>query len=391
MIDASLKNEIKQNILNDMNNENLFTEENINKFIDEKIKQSFYDKEPLNIREKISLRKSIYNSLKKYDILTELLDDKSVKEIMINSYDEIFIDKNGKYTRWDKKFDSKEQLENIIQKIVGKINRIVNVSSPIADARLEDGSRVHIVLPPIALKGATVTIRKFPERIDMDKLIEYGSLTKDVAEFLRRLVESGYNIFISGGTGSGKTTFLNALSEYIPEDDRVITIEDSAELNISQVKNLVSLETRDKNVEGQGEINMSMLIKASLRMNPDRIIVGEVRGKEALDMLQAMNTGHEGSLSTGHANSAYDMLSRLETMVLMAENLPLRAIMQMISSSIDIIIHLTKLKNKKRVVYEICEIGDFKDDKYQINQLYKFEGNSLRKYNSLKNTEKLNR
>ena len=391
MIDASLKNEIKQNILNDMNNENLFTEENINKFIDEKIKQSFYDKEPLNIREKISLRKSIYNSLKKYDILTELLDDKSVKEIMINSYDEIFIDKNGKYTRWDKKFDSKEQLENIIQKIVGKINRIVNVSSPIADARLEDGSRVHIVLPPIALKGATVTIRKFPERIDMDKLIEYGSLTKDVAEFLRRLVESGYNIFISGGTGSGKTTFLNALSEYIPEDDRIITIEDSAELNISQVKNLVSLETRDKNVEGQGEINMSMLIKASLRMNPDRIIVGEVRGKEALDMLQAMNTGHEGSLSTGHANSAYDMLSRLETMVLMAENLPLRAIMQMISSSIDIIIHLTKLKNKKRVVYEICEIGDFKDDKYQINQLYKFEGNSLRKYNSLKNTEKLNR
>ena len=267
----------------------------------------------------------------------------------------------------------------------------MNVSSPIADARLEDGSRVHIVLPPIALKGATVTIRKFPERIDMDKLIEYGSLTKDVAEFLRRLVESGYNIFISGGTGSGKTTFLNALSEYIPEDDRVITIEDSAELNISQVKNLVSLETRDKNVEGQGEINMSMLIKASLRMNPDRIIVGEVRGKEALDMLQAMNTGHEGSLSTGHANSAYDMLSRLETMVLMAENLPLRAIMQMISSSIDIIIHLTKLKNKKRVVYEICEIGDFKDDKYQINQLYKFEGNSLRKYNSLKNTEKLNR
>lgn len=391
MIDINLKNEIKQNILNDMNNENLFTEENINKFIDEKIKQSFYDKEPLNIREKISLRKSIYNSLKKYDILTELLDDKSVKEIMINSYDEIFIDKNGKYTRWDKKFDSKEQLENIIQKIVGKINRIVNVSSPIADARLEDGSRVHIVLPPIALKGATVTIRKFPERIDMDKLIEYGSLTKEVAEFLRRLVESGYNIFISGGTGSGKTTFLNALSEYIPEDDRVITIEDSAELNISQVKNLVSLETRDKNVEGQGEINMSMLIKASLRMNPDRIIVGEVRGKEALDMLQAMNTGHEGSLSTGHANSAYDMLSRLETMVLMAENLPLRAIMQMISSSIDIIIHLTKLKNKKRVVYEICEIGDFKDDKYQINQLYKFEGNSLRKYNSLKNTEKLNR
>ena len=391
MIDLDLKNEIKQNILNDINNENLFAEDNINQFIDKKIRESLYDKEPLNIRDKINLRKNIYNSLKKYDILTELLEDKNVKEIMINSYDEIFIDKNGKYTKWNKKFDSKEQLENIIQKIVGKINRIVNVSSPIADARLEDGSRVHIVLPPIALKGATVTIRKFPERINMEKLIEYGSLTKDVAEFLKSLVESGYNIFISGGTGSGKTTFLNALSEYIPEDDRVITIEDSAELNISQVKNLVSLETRDRNVEGQGEINMSMLIKASLRMNPDRIIVGEVRGKEALDMLQAMNTGHEGSLSTGHANSAYDMLSRLETMVLMAENLPLRAIMQMISSSIDIIIHLTKLKNKKRVVYEICEIGEFKDDKYQINQLYKFEGKGLRKCNSLKNTEKLDR
>lgn len=391
MIDTNLKNEIKQSILNDIHNDSLIAEDNINLFIDKKIKESFDDKEPLNIRDKINLKKSIFNSLKKYDILTELLDDKTVKEIMINSYNEIFIDKNGKYIKWDKQFESKEQLENIIQKIVGKINRIVNVSSPIADARLEDGSRVHIVLPPIALKGATVTIRKFPEKINMDKLIEYGSLTKEVADFLKQLVENGYNIFISGGTGSGKTTFLNALSEYIPSDDRVITIEDSAELNISQVNNLVSLETRDKNVEGLGEINMSMLIKASLRMNPDRIIVGEVRGKEALDMLQAMNTGHEGSLSTGHANSAYDMLSRLETMVLMAENLPLRAIMQMISSSIDIIIHLTKLKNKKRVVYEICEIGEFKDDKYQINQLYKFEGKTLRKCNSLKNTEKLNR
>ena len=387
MVDVELKNEIKQNILNDISNDNLSKDNNLYKLIDNKINNSL--KEPLNIRDKITLKKSIYDSLKRYDILTELLEDKQVKEIMINSYEEIFIDKNG--IKWNKKFDTKEQLENIIQRIVGKINRVVNVSNPIVDARLEDGSRVHIVLPPIALKGATVTIRKFPEKIDMEKLIEYGSLKRDVADFLKKLVESGYNIFISGGTGSGKTTFLNALSEYIPEDDRVITIEDSAELNISQVKNLVSLETRDKNVEGQGEINMSMLIKASLRMNPDRIIVGEVRGKEALDMLQAMNTGHDGSLSTGHANSAYDMLSRLETMVLMAENLPLRAIMQMISSSIDIIIHLTKLKNKKRVVYEISEITEFKDDKYQINQLYKFEKNSLRKCNELKNTEKLNR
>ena len=321
--------------------------------------------------------------------MTELLDDKNVNEIMINSYDEIFIDRNGKYQRWNKKFESKEQLENIIQQIVGKINRIVNVSNPIVDARLADGSRVHIVLPPIAIKGATVTIRKFPERITMKKLIEYGSINLEAAEFLKSLVRSGYNIFISGGTGSGKTTFLNALSEFIPKDERVITIEDSAELNISQVDNLVSLETRDKNVEGEGEITMQMLIKAALRMNPDRIVVGEVRGKEALDMLQAMNTGHDGSLSTGHANSCFDMLSRLETMVLMAENLPLLAIRQQIASSIDILIHLAKLKNKRRVVYEISELLSLDNEKYQTNKLYEFDGRSLVKCGALKNQRKL--
>ena len=384
-----VKNRIKDLILDDINNNMYVEDSDIIKCIDKNI-NDYIIENPISLREKIQLQKTIYNSIKKLDILTELLEDKTIKEIMINSFNEIFIDKNGKYKKWEKTFENIDQLENIIQQIVSKINRIVNVSNPIVDARLVDGSRVHIVLPPIALKGPCVTIRKFPERLNMKKLIEYESLDKSTADFLGVLVKSGYNIFISGGTGSGKTTFLNALSEFIPEDDRVITIEDSAELNISNVKNLVSLETRDKNVEGEGEINISMLIKASLRMNPDRIIVGEVRGKEAFDMLQAMNTGHDGSISTGHANSAYDMLSRLETMVLMAENLPLRAIRQQIASSIDIIIHLTKLKSKKRIVQEIIELEGLEDENYKTNTLFRFDGKSLKKYNELKNRGKIN-
>ena len=288
MINEDYKNDIKRQLIDELSDSLSLDDKEILNVIDNKIEDLERRDVPLKLKEKLMLRKSIYDSLKNYDILTELLDDKNVNEIMINSYDEIFIDRNGKYQRWDKSFESKEQLENIIQQIVGKINRIVNVSNPIVDARLSDGSRVHIVLPPIAIKGATVTIRKFPERITMKKLIEYGSINLEAADFLKNLVRSGYNIFISGGTGSGKTTFLNALSEFIPKDDRVITIEDSAELNISHVENLVSLETRDKNVEGEGEIKMQMRIKAALRMNPDRIVVGEVRGKEALDMLQAM-------------------------------------------------------------------------------------------------------
>ena len=384
------KNDIKKQLIDELSDSVGLDEKEILVEIDNKIDMIEQNNRPFKLIDKIKLRKSIYDSLKNYDILTELLDDKSVGEIMINAYDEIFIDKNGKYQKWDKTFESKDQLDNIIQQIVGKINRIVNVSNPIVDARLADGSRVHIVLPPIAIKGATVTIRKFPERITMRKLIEYGSIDSETADFLKELVKAGYNIFISGGTGSGKTTFLNALSEFIPDDDRVITIEDSAELNISHVKNLVSLETRDKNVEGEGEINMQMLIRAALRMNPDRIVVGEVRGKEALDMLQAMNTGHDGSLSTGHANSSYDMLSRLETMVLMAENLPLLAIRQQIASSIDILVHLVKLKNKKRVVYEITELTELKGDSYTTNKLYEYNGKNLVKCNSLKDTRKLN-
>ena len=390
MENENYKNKIKRQLIDELSDSVGLDDKEILESIDKKIENIENDEAPLKLKERISLRKSVFDSLKNYDILTELLDDKSINEIMINAYDEIFIDKNGKYQRWDKKFESKEQLENIIQQIVGKINRIVNVSNPIVDARLYDGSRVHVVLPPIAIKGATVTIRKFPEKITMKKLIEYGSITVEVAKFLEDLVKNGYNIFISGGTGSGKTTFLNALSEYIPSSDRVITIEDSAELNISHVENLVSLETRDKNVEGEGEINMSMLIKAALRMNPDRIVVGEVRGKEALDMLQAMNTGHDGSISTGHANSSYDMLSRLETMVLMAENLPLLAIRQQISSAIDILVHLTKLKNKRRVVYEISELLELDKENYRTNKLYEFKGESLVKCGSLTNKRKLN-
>ena len=288
MSNEEFKNNIKKQLIDELSDSASLDDKEILGVIDEKIEDLEKINTPLKLEEKIKLRKSVYDSLKNYDILTELLDDKKVNEIMINSYDEIFIDKQGKYVRWNKKFESKEQLENIIQQIVGKINRIVNVSNPIVDARLYDGSRVNIVLPPIAIKGATVTIRKFPEKITMSKLIEYGSIDEETANYLKELVRCGYNIFISGGTGSGKTTFLNALSEFIPKDDRVITIEDSAELNISHVENLVSLETRDKNVEGEGEINMQMLIRAALRMNPDRIVVGEVRGKEALDMLQCM-------------------------------------------------------------------------------------------------------
>ena len=294
----------------------------------------------LPLKERIWLRGSLYDSFRRLDILQELIDDRSVSEIMVNGAGTIFIERNGKVELWKGRFEKPEQLEDIIQQIVGRVNRVVNVSSPIVDARLEDGSRVHVVLPPVSLDGPAVTIRKFPEPITMEKLIRFGAVTREGAEFLQKLVEAGYNMFISGGTNSGKTTFLNALSAYIPTGERVITIEDSAELQITQVPNLVRMETRNANTEGEGEITMSQLIRASLRMNPSRIIVGEVRGKETLDMLQAMNTGHAGSLSTGHGNSPWDMISRLETMVLMAAELPLAAIRSQIASALDVMIHL---------------------------------------------------
>lgn len=345
----------------------------------------------LPLKERIWLRGSLFDSFRRLDILQELIDDASVSEIMVNGAGTIFIERNGKMELWEGRFEKPEQLEDIIQQIVGRVNRVVNVSSPIVDARLEDGSRVHVVLPPVALDGPAVTIRKFPEPITMDKLIRFGAVSKDGAEFLRKLVEAGYNIFISGGTNSGKTTFLNALSAYIPSGERVITIEDSAELQITQAPNLVRLETRNANTEGEGEITMSQLIRASLRMNPNRIIVGEVRGKETLDMLQAMNTGHAGSLSTGHGNSPRDMVSRLETMVLMAAELPLAAIRNQISSALDVMIHLGRLRDGSRKVLSITEIGGCRDGEVELETLYGYdrEEGTLRKRSELKSREKL--
>ncbi len=326
----------------------------------------------LPLSERLELRKRLYDAFQRLDILQELIDDPEVTEIMVNGPEQIFIEKGGRLMRWNHRFDSQEQLEDMIQQIVSRINRTVNVSSPIADARLMDGSRVHVVLPPAALDGPVLTIRKFPEPITAEKLIALGSLSVEAAEFLERLVRSGYNIFISGGTGSGKTTFLNAMSGFIPETERVITIEDSAELQIRHVPNLVRLETRGANAEGEGEIGISDLIRASLRMRPDRIIVGEVRGKECLDMLQALNTGHAGSLSTGHGNSPKDMLTRLETMTLMGAEIPLAAVRSQIASALDIMVHLGRMRDKSRRVLEIVEVGGYVDGEIRLNPLYRF-------------------
>lgn len=327
----------------------------------------------LSVHTKCKLKRELYDSIRGLDILENLLKDKDITEIMINGYDNIFIEKNGELVRYNVKFSSKERLSDIIQQMVSSVNRRVNESSPIVDSRLKDGSRVNVVLNPIAIDGPVITIRKFPEHtITMDRLIEINSITREAAEFLRLLVEAGYNIFISGGTGSSKTTFLNALSNYIPTSERIITIEDSAELQLQNIDNLVRLEARQPNLEGENGISIRDLIKSSLRMRPDRIIVGEVRGAEALDMLQAMNTGHDGSLSTGHANSPKDMLSRLETMVLMGADMPLSAIKSQIAAGIDIIIHLGRMRDKSRKVLEIVEITGYSDSVIGVNSLYKF-------------------
>ena len=326
------------------------------------------------LSKRIQLSKEIFYSIRRLDILEELTEDPKVTEIMINGKDNIFIERDGRIYKWNKAFESDSKLEDVIQQIVAKCNRTVNESSPIVDARLANGSRVNIVLPPISLSGPIVTIRKFPDKpIDMVKLISFGAISKEVVLFLEKLVKAKYNILISGGTGSGKTTFLNALSNYIPKDERLITIEDSAELQIQGVANLVRLETRNANVEGCKEITIRDLIKSSLRMRPDRIIVGEVRGSEAIDMVQALNTGHDGSLSTGHANSAKDMLARLETMILMGMDLPLSAIRGQLASGIDIIVHLGRLRDKSRKVLCIEEVLELKDNNIETNVLYQFE------------------
>lgn len=327
----------------------------------------------MSLNEKKTLMEGVFNSMRGLDVLQPLVDDPSITEIMINGPHNVFVEQNGRLYKKDVSFGTNEKLENVILNIVSKVNRTVNEANPIVDARLLDGSRVNVVLPPIALDGPTVTIRKFPEDpMTMEKLIAYGSITPEVAELLERMVRAKYNIFISGGTGSGKTTFLNALSNYIPKDERVITIEDSAELQIKGVANLVRMETRNANMEGKGEVTIRDLIRSSLRMRPERIVVGEVRGGEALDMLQAMNTGHDGSLSTGHSNSTKDMLSRLETMVISGNNIPIDAIRQQIASAIDIIIQLSRLRDKSRRTLEITEVVDYVDGKFILNPLYKF-------------------
>jgi pilus assembly protein CpaF len=348
------------------------TDQEIQQVIDSVILEKAKDRY-LSITEKTDIRKGVFNSMRGLDVLQPLVDDPSVTEIMINGPENIFVEQNGRLFRKHVSFGSSEKLENVIQTIVSKVNRTVNESSPIVDARLQDGSRVNVVLPPIALNGPTVTIRKFPENpFTMQQLISIGSITPEVDELLHRMVKSKYNIFISGGTGSGKTTFLNALSNYIPNTERIITIEDSAELQIRGIENLVRLETRNANMEGKGAITIRDLIKSSLRMRPERIVVGEVRGPEALDMLQAMNTGHDGSLSTGHANSTKDMLSRLETMVLTGADIPLEAIRQQIASAVDIIIQLARLRDHSRRTMEITEVVGYEKGEIILNPLYQF-------------------
>jgi len=328
----------------------------------------------LSVAEIKTIVDTVFNQMRRHDVIEPFINDPSITEIMINGHDKIFIERNGVVEETDIAFESRERLEDLIQSIVARVNRSVNEADPIVDARLEDGSRVNIVLPPIALNGPTVTIRKFPEKaMTIEDLIRLNSLTQEAAVFLDKLVKSKYNIFICGGTGSGKTSFLNALSSLIPERERIITIEDSAELQLSSIKNLVRLETRNANTEGRGEIRMKSLIKTSLRMRPERIIVGEVRGEEALDMLQAMNTGHDGSMSTGHANSTYDMLSRLETMVLMAAPLPLEAIKKQIASALDIIIFLSRLRDHSRRTMEITEVIGYQKGEIVLNPLFVFE------------------
>ena len=385
-----IKNELREKIIPKIDLSRDVSDEEIGGIIDELIvskgKEVF-----LSLENKTALKTELFDSIRKKGMIQPLIDDPSVTEIMVNGTESIFIEQAGRLFKWHKAFDDINDLNDVIQQIAAQSNRVVNEGSPIVDARLENGSRVNVVMNPVALNGPIITIRRFPDKpIMIEDLISFGAITPEAVEFLRRLVVSGYNIFISGGTGSGKTTFLNALSNFIPSDERIITIEDSAELQIQGIPNLVRLETRNANIEGCKPITMRDLIKTALRMRPDRIIVGEIRDGAALDFLQAANTGHDGSLSTGHANSARDMLVRMETMVLMGIELPLPAIRRQIASAVDIIVHLGRLRDKSRKVLEISEIdGIGSDGEVRMSALFKFDGTRLRRTGKIKYTEKL--
>lgn len=395
-----LKERLRKKVIDEMDLFREVTEEELYEAID----RSLIDlgrQEYICIQDKLKLRRDIFNSIRRLDVLQELIEDPEITEIMVNGPKHIFIEKAGRLYQSDQCFESTQKLEDVIQQIVSHSNRVVNEACPIVDSRLADGSRVNIVLGPIAMEGPVITIRKFPEHpITIERLIELESISKEVSEFLRQLVIAGYNIFISGGTGSGKTTFLNVLSNFIPREERIITIEDSAELQIRNIPNLVRLEVRNANTEGSHEITIRDLIKTALRMRPDRIIVGEVRDAAAVDMLQAMNTGHDGSLSTGHANSPTDMLSRLESMVLLGADIPLPAIRKQIASAIDIIVHLGRMRDRSRRLLQITEVLDCHNGEINLNPIYSFEETGeengrvcgkLILQNKLSNTEKLKR
>lgn len=366
----ALCSELEQAVREEFNQREILQDEQIETIIDAAILERSRE-EYIPLKDKLLLRERVFHAVRGYDCLEELLKQEDITEIMVNGYRTIFVERNGKIEAWEHGFSSEERYMDVIQQIVAGCNRIVNESSPIVDARLGDGSRVNVVLPPVALDGAVMTIRRFPkETYGMEDLIRMGMLSGELAAVLKLLVQSRYNIMISGGTGSGKTTFLNALANYIPRDERIVTIEDSAELQIREIPNLVRLEVRNANIEGQNAIQMKDLIKSSLRMRPSRIVVGEVRGAEAVDMLQAMNTGHSGSLSTGHANSAKDILYRLETMVLMGIDIPLLAIRQQIASAIDIIVHIGRQPDGSRRVLEIVEVEQLQEGEIILHSLY---------------------
>ncbi len=383
------KEMIREQVLQSIDMTREADEQELHEIIDRVIEREVEYKY-ITIEQRIRIHQDIFNSIRGLGVIEDLLEDENVTEIMINGKDHIFIEKEGRIERYSGWVGSDQRLHDIIQQIVGNTNRRVNESNPIADARLSDGSRVNVVLPPIALDGAVITIRKFAkEQITIEQLIKWKSITVEVADFLKKLVVSGYNIFVSGGTGSGKTTFLNVLSNFISADERVVTIEDSAELQLKNIKNIVRLETRQANSQGENEITIRDLIKTSLRMRPDRIIVGEVRGHEVLDMLQAMNSGHDGSLSTGHANSPKDMLARLETMVLMGMEIPLNAVRAQIASGIDIIVHLSRMPDKSRKVVEVNEVQGYVNNEIQMNKIYELQSEGLIKTGRLQNTKKL--